>query len=588
MKKHLLKMMMPVLFGAALVLTGCPTNPTDQPYKPIEPDAETMAAKIVGNCKQNFSDSYLGNGLQGIAAKLSADKLKDQGGRFRAIRVDVGAEATDCEVFIAKGDIDNVVARQEFTPDGKGWYYVEISYEYGYNEDESDFYIGMTCNTPSGVYPVGIQTANRAYSTEYIMANNKWMKLSEAGVGGYVSIQAVIDGGDYSQESDKYDLAIDVTAPASLKDGEANVAEVTVANMGINKVSGATLAITCDGQQSSQPVSQQLLPGQSAVVSVTLPSVTAGAYKKSYTVEIVATANEGSNASDDNKYSFVQQIYSLTGEPRNAVVVEQFTSVGCGYCPEGSRALQNAIDAMDNPEKVIWVANHNHMNGTDPFYMRQCDTLMNWFGVTGYPMIMLNRSYTDYGLVFGPTQVTTDMLTSALNSPTAVTLDMTREYNASTRELNVTVSGKSTFESNLLITVLVLQNGLNYSQIDYEYNTTHTDYDHNNVPRVYLTKAIGSDLTVTDGAYSWTGTVTIPEKVDDYECVAEDMNVVAYVSIDGADVLNVDVMNAAKLSLVEGTTPDEPENPDTDVEPEGVLKYVAPMYRANALVTEVE
>ena len=83
MKKHLLKMMMPVLFGAALVLTGCPTNPTDQPYKPIEPDAETMAAKIVGNCKQNFSDSYLGNGLQGIASKLSADKLKDQGGRFR-------------------------------------------------------------------------------------------------------------------------------------------------------------------------------------------------------------------------------------------------------------------------------------------------------------------------------------------------------------------------------------------------------------------------------------------------------------------------------------------------------------------------
>ena len=144
------------------------------------------------------------------------------------------------------------------------------------------------------------------------------------------------------------------------------------------------------------------------------------------------------------------------------------------------------------------------------------------------------------------------------------------------------------YDSDIPKLEAMLQNGLNYSQIDYEYNTTHTDYDHNNVPRVYLTKAIGSDLTVTDGAYSWTGTVTIPEKVDDYECVAEDMNVVAYVSIDGADVLNVDVMNAAKLSLVEGTTPDEPENPDADVEPEGVLKYVAPMYRANALVTEVE
>lgn len=602
MKKHLLKMMMPVLFGAALVLTGCPTNPVDQPYKPIEPDAETMAAKIVGNCKQNFSDSYLGNGLQGIAAKLSADKLKDQGGRFRAIRVDVGAEATDCEVFIAKGDIDNVVARQEFTPDGKGWYYVEISYEYGYNEDESDFYIGMTCNTPSGVYPVGIQTANRAYSTEYIMANNEWMKLSEAGVGGYVSIQAVIDGGDYSQESNKYDLAINVSANTTVIEGSANQVRIEIANVGINKVKGANVSIVCGSQNASAVLSEELLPGQSGIVTTNMPAVSAGGYKSAYNVTVTATPNEGSNASDDNVMEFVQQIYAAEGSAtRNALLIEQFTSVTCQYCPMGERALDAAIEGMSDPSKVIWIANHGNMGATDPFRTNQSDSLMGALSVAGYPSMAMNRILTSAGMTLNPQTATTAMLEEALNQVTAATLNMTREYDALSRELTVNVNGKSDVKDNLAITVLLMENGLEYSQIDYEQGT-HAKYSHNHVPRAYLTSVLGDDLEVdADGNYTWSGKITVPESIGSFDCDVNNMYVISYIALDGlgvtiqnryyvctSDLYASDVLNAMQLPIVEGSTPDEPENPGTDVEPEGVLKYVAPMYRANALVTEVE
>ena len=136
-----MKAMLPVLFGAAIILTGCP-NQNENGWTFHEPDA-SMSAMLVSNCTGAISDMPLGltsSGSTGVATKLSADKLADMGGRFRAIRIDVGPEATNCEVFIAQGDIENVIYKASFTPAEYGWKYIDIPEAdrviYGANESQ--------------------------------------------------------------------------------------------------------------------------------------------------------------------------------------------------------------------------------------------------------------------------------------------------------------------------------------------------------------------------------------------------------------------------------------------------------------------
>jgi hypothetical protein len=66
-----------------------------------------------------------------------------------------------------------------------------------------------------------------------------------------------------------------------------------------------------------------------------------------------------------------------------------------------------------------------------------------------------------------------------------------------------------------------------------------------------LTSSLGDKLTLdADGNYSVEYTDTIPEKVGDFDCVLEDMEVVAFVHGDITDANGRDVYNADKIDVL--------------------------------------
>ena len=83
------------------------------------------------------------------------------------------------------------------------------------------------------------------------------------------------------------------------------------------------------------------------------------------------------------------------------------------------------------------------------------------------------------------------------------------------------------------ITTIITQSGIEARQS----GATGT-YTHNNAPRAFLTAGKGDKLELdADGNYVVTYTYTIPEKVGKFECLPENMAVVAFVhgNISSAD-----------------------------------------------------
>ena len=572
MKKHFLKAVLPVLAGVALLFSAC------EPEGYVYPgQTEVKNAILVGN-----AGSISGGGVQvaggefGAATEIEKSKLEEAGGAIRALRVEVSG-ASEVTVFIST-ELDGTPLAVKTVPatDG-GWVYAEFDEPYIFKNDNVEkYYIGYTCNFGNNYGVAGFQGGQRRYATEYALLG-EWYNCNElysmsqgyTNLPGRFSIQAVVDGGDYSNITDDVDLAVQASAPVVAETGATVNVLAYVSNIGKRSIPGFKVEWTVGGKTQSQTFNEEMLVGQSKLVQLTATAPTVTGYKVVDNVSVVATAIVGSNASDNNEFATILNVYGTVGEKRNVVVIEQFTGQSCGNCPGGASSLQKAIDAMSDPSKVIWVAHHAGYY-PDDFTLSESSTLASWLQVGGAPMMDLNRIYTEYGMIYHPSYTTTAMLEDALNTPTPVTMnELDVNYDATSKKLDVKVTGKSDYDGQIKINVLVLQDGFEAYQ-----NGATGNYTHNHVPCLFLTAALGDALTVAeDGTYSWEGFGTVPATVGSgsFKTVPEDMYVVAYVTIDGeVSLANIDVLNGAKAPLIEGTEVDEPETPETEA------KIIAP------------
>jgi hypothetical protein len=164
-------------------------------------------------------------------------------------------------------------------------------------------------------------------------------------------------------------------------------------------------------------------------------------------------------------------------------------------------------------------------------------------------MCNVNRKAVEYEpgnvkLIWHPAAMTSSILASLLPTPADATMELTREFNAETRELKVAVKGQS-LKDIAYITVLVNQDNMFSHQAG-----ASGDYNHTS-PRKFLTAGIGDKLTLdAEGNYSVEYTYTIPEKVGSFECVLEDMEVVAFIHGDITDKDNREVYNADKIDVL--------------------------------------
>ena len=233
-------------------------------------------------------------------------------------------------------------------------------------------------------------------------------------------------------------------------------------------------------------------------------------------------------------------------------LIEHFTGDQCGYCPYGMYSIVEYLETATTP--TIWVSHHAGFN-QDEFTIAESLKLVSALGVDGAPAMAMNRTQQEQGLIFHPGYLPEITIKDAKKAAMSVNIQHT--YNADSRQMDITVSGESSFDTDgkFLLSVLVKENRLVGKQADYYYawgDYMWKEFMHARVVRGMLTPATGDTIVMSKQAYSKTYSYTIPAG-----WVAENCCVVAYVT----PVSNLPVINAEQVVLVEGTTGGEQYNP---------------------------
>ncbi len=501
---------------------------------------------LYGNCTDpinNREDGRFGMNstyTMSTATMLSGEELSKKGTKIIGIRALIAEEVTDAEVYVAGSlDMNNILVRKSFTWVDEGWQYILFDEPLAITGDS--LYIGYTI-TSSG-FAIGLEPAKAMIATEYMYWNDEWYKLSDMGTKGYWSIQAIVQGGDYSAETQHAIVVDKLSIPEATRANSQFKATLEIRNAGVCTIGGLEITSTISGISETTVVDKVMMNGQSAKVEIMVP---VGDVEGN--VDFAVKAKVKGQDVESEEYKSTLNVYA--GLERNAILIEQFTGQNCSNCPAGAAAIKKSILELVDPNKVCWIAHHTYLPGIgDAFTVPGSMEVTNALGVSAFPMCDVNRKQVEYEpgnvkLIWHPAAMTSSLLASLLPIPADATMELTREFNADTRELKVAVKGQS-LKDVAYITVLVNQDNMVAQQAGASGEYRHT------APRKFLTEGTGDRLILdAEGNYSVEYTYTIPEKVGSFDCVLEDMEIVAFVHGDINDRNNREIYNADKIDIL--------------------------------------
>ena len=511
--------------SAQVMAIGLTTDPATDPT--TEPTNDQVY--LLGNCASSGMDAMIfgltGNKVHtvGGATLLKLDNLQAKATSIVGIRVYIADEVSSGKVFLGK-EYATPEVEKEFTYKKGGWQYVMFDQPY---EFTADTYIGFMATGSTSF--LALEKATKVTKTEMIYLDGEWSTVYASLNGYYLwSVQAIVVGGDYSKETQNSVILDKYSVSKIVKVGDQIEASCEVRNAGIMPAENVVVKCTIGEETKTVTIEEKLLNGQSALVN--FAGFVAPEIENAFanvTVNIVAEYELDASVAD-NKAKTELSIFSNKAVERNAILIEQFTGQGCGYCPDGAKALKSAIDGMKNSEKVIWVAHHAGYQ-KDDFTLSESLNIANDLRVSGAPSCAIDRMPVEYTagtseLVWHPAYSSTSLLENLLEVPGLATLDLSYNYDEETRKLIVNVKGNSLMDV-AYITVLVKQDGIVARQ-----SNGGSNYQHNNAPRVFLTKSYGGDLLTLgeNGEYEVEYEWEIPGQVGKFVCEGN-MTVVAFV-----------------------------------------------------------
>lgn len=526
------------------------------PPEPPATGSDTEKARVydetflVGTCKENglSANKILFDGgvrKYAAASKITAGNMSAAGDTIIGIRAFVAEDADEITVF-AGADLHNPAVQKTAKCKSYGWQFVLFDEPLPV-DSENDWYIGYSTESKS----IYVEPVRKIYRDELIRLGEEWKSINSE-YGKYaVCVYAVVIGGDYSKYVQN-DIALDLLkTPQYAFEGEMEEVRMEVRNAGVRRIDRFTVTVDIDGRSNAVEIDDTLYNGQSAEVTVPI-AASKGKNRQELTVTV---EHAGDDNIDNNMHSMSQRLYSDRGVRRNTLYIEQFTGQACTYCPQGARAIAEAIAGLDNPERITWVAHHTYgSSGTkrgDMFTVTGSLEIADAFSITGAPMCNINRLKLTYEsgrpelLNFSPiNNITTSMLNSLLDEPGCATLSVERSFDSTSGSLKIKVSGMS-LEPEAYITAIVTQSGMEAAQIGAPAN-----YIHNNAPRLFLTSGKGDKLTLDEnGKYSVEYEHIIPEHIDNIPTVFDNMSVAVIIhgNIDNPSALKV--YNADNISL---------------------------------------
>lgn len=209
-------------------------------------------------------------------------------------------------------------------------------------------------------------------------------------------------------------------------------------------------------------------------------------------------------------------------------LIEEFTSQDCIYCPYGMDIVHEFIGDDKN-----WILVLHHAGfSVDNFTVSGSRIISSALGVSGAPSMTVDRTITKTvdgnQLVFHPAYLSADFNRAQYDAKTYASLKLNNTYNASTRTVQVRISGTLNTDDHpsLYLTVLLKESGMVDYQGDYrESSRGWTEFRHTNAVRAYMSTPKGDEVMVNNNYYSAVYTLTLDEK-----WVPENCMVVAFLS----------------------------------------------------------
>ena len=139
------------------------------------------------------------------------------------------------------------------------------------------------------------------------------------------------------------------------------------------------------------------------------------------------------------------QTFVSTNPENKNIVLEEFTGIHCGYCPDGHVVAQNIYD--QNPGDVILINIHTGgyatpSAGEPDFRTNFGDDIANQSNLSGYPAGTVNRHQFSMSQSGGTAMSRGDWTNASsqiLNQPSYINVAAQSTININTRELTVVV-----------------------------------------------------------------------------------------------------------------------------------------------------
>ena len=245
----------------------------------------------------------------------------------------------------------------------------------------------------------------------------------------------------------------------------------------------------------------------------------------------------------NNKINVINRSEVSTDPQNKKILLEEFTGIHCGNCPDGHAMAKKLHTAK--PEDVFIIAVHAGYYatpGADQADLRTDDgiELHDFFGADSYPSGMVNR--IPYGNEYAISRSLWAKQARIIISDIApVNLMVNCEYDDFYEKITVTVDGYWVEDSpsdSARLSVALLQNNIQAYQAG---SGIGDDYIHQHILRDYITDALGDLITTNKkGEYfTATYTYTLPEDYRGVVVMPEQLELIAFVTENEANVLNV-------------------------------------------------
>jgi len=238
-----------------------------------------------------------------------------------------------------------------------------------------------------------------------------------------------------------------------------------------------------------------------------------------------------------------------TAQQLKNVVLEEFTGIHCGYCPQG-HAVAQALQT-GNPGKVVLINIHGGTYATpstgEPDYRTSFDSaLAAQTALTGYPSGTVNRHvFSGLGMTTGGTAMGRSNWVTAANQilvqNAIVNIGVSSQFNSVTRNLTVIVelfyTGSSSTSANYLNVALIQDSIIGVQQNG---STLVTNYVHNHMLRYLITGQWGDIInTTTQGTFvTRTYNYIVPASYTSIPCDISKCDIAVFVTQSTQEVLN--------------------------------------------------